>query len=168
MVSSDDNQEFKISERATPVSALAQLPGLRMNDVVGRSIQDLAPHTVTRLIHYRLRLERTQGWAIFMSFAAAFAGIYALSGHVRSELLLGIYAAAVACLAATSASVVERGGMLLFLRRAKTEGMSIQAAETLYRRAKNAGPLVDVLKTLNRTPQESDLLRFVTDEPPRR
>lgn len=151
------------AERSAPVSALA-LGVPKMAAFAGRSISDLSPQSLAGLIHFRLGLQRAQGWAVFGAFAAAFAGIYALSGHLRSELLLGSYAAAVACLAATSATVVERSGRLVFVGRARREGMSEEAARLLYDRAKNAGPLVDVLRTLNREPQVDDLLRFVDDE----
>ncbi len=144
------------------MSALA-LGVPRMADITGRSIGEIPPKAIATLIHFRLGLQRAQGWAVFGAFAAAFAGIYALSGHLRSELLLGTYAAAVACLAATSATVVERGGRLVFVGRARREGMSDEAAQRLYDRAKHAGPLVDVLRTLNREPQVGDLVRFVAD-----
>ncbi len=132
---------------------------------VERTAHQISPEALKSLVHLRLKLEKAQGWGVFSAFAGAFVGVYALSGHLRSELLLGLYAAVTASLAAGSAPVIERAGYHYFLRRAHREGLSDVAARALYHRAASAGPWLDVLRSLGREPLEGDLVRFVTDEP---
>ena len=138
-----------------------------MQPIRQRDVTELSADALAQLIHHRLRIERAQGWAVFGAFVAAFSGVFLLSGHVRSDLLLALYASCMATMAAGVNAAVERLSWRIFFSACRDQGLNEAASRELYDRASGAGQWLAVLQACGSHPTNTELAAFVFADAPK-
>lgn len=160
---SDFDPDNQLSQ---PVSAFS-LDGARLlTGLSHRALElaDLDDSAIADLIRRRLRLAKGQGWAVIGTFGATFAGILAIGGMMRSDMLMGLWAAVIASMAVGTAFLLDRGAFRLFRRRSLDYGLSAEACQHLYQRAGDAEAWIAVLEACGQEPNDRDLAGFVLPE----
>lgn len=128
---------------------------------LGHTLARATDEVIADLVRYRRLAARAQGWMALAFVTATFAGIMALSVFLRADLLLGVVAALVALVSVGTGFLVERVSREIFLRRARTRGLSLEACEQLYELSRGVDGYIDVLNSCGTPPSDRDLATFV-------
>jgi hypothetical protein len=128
-----------------------------------RTLADAADVDIASLVQARMRLERLHAWWLLGAMGVALLSVIVVGATVESRFAFGAWATAVASGTVWLGALAHWGQRAVFRRQALGVGLSVDAADRLYRAAADADHWLAVLEGCGQRPSPAELASFVRD-----